>query len=114
VHGLSCRHMDVGRSRGCSIHVGLSALLGGIYGCRQRVRSADMHGVCCREVQVGSRVWELHVMSEFLDFGVGNRVNQWLHVCAGILGTGRRSVRSLCVRDLQKRVWKWCVYHVWS
>ena len=53
-------------------------------------------------------------MSELLDFSVRNRVNQWLHVCAGILGTGRRSVHCLSFRDLQKRDWEWCVYHVWS
>ena len=73
-----------------------------------------MHGVCCREVQVGYRVWELYVMSELHDFSVGSRVHQWLHVRAGILWTGRRSVRCLCFGDLQKRDWEWCVYDVWS
>jgi hypothetical protein len=68
-------------------HVGLSALLDRIYGCRQSVRSEDMHGVCVRVLQVGCRVWELYVMSELLDFSVRNSVNQWLRVSSPLSST---------------------------
>ena len=53
-------------------------------------------------------------MWQFHEFCRRNDVGHWLYMWAGILGTGRRSMCSLCIGHVQERFWECSLFLVWS